>query len=111
MVRTWLALIGLLWSHPSFAHDQWANGEPVPSWVKTACCGPSDAHHLKPSQVQETQCPSGTGTCYRVEGFRDAVPFSSVQPSQDGEYWAFYRDETADSPQSPMYCLFIPFSL
>ena len=34
------------------AHDHWVTGEPVPAWVKTECCGPKDAHHLRPDQVR-----------------------------------------------------------
>jgi hypothetical protein len=31
-----LALALLRTAH---AHDRWYNGEPVPEWVKTVCCG------------------------------------------------------------------------
>ena len=34
------------------AHDSWDNGEQVPVWVKTVCCGPNDVHHLRPEQVR-----------------------------------------------------------
>jgi hypothetical protein len=46
---TILALGGLLAlcaGNRAYAHDQWANGDPVPAWVKRACCGPHDIHHL-----------------------------------------------------------------
>jgi hypothetical protein len=33
------------------AHDYWADGKPIPNWVKASCCGPADAHHLRPDQV------------------------------------------------------------
>ena len=35
-----------LFASAAHAHDRWDNGEPVPAWVKTECCGPRDAHHL-----------------------------------------------------------------
>jgi hypothetical protein len=38
---------------PTYAHDYWADGKPVPNWVKTSCCGPADAHHLRPDQVHK----------------------------------------------------------
>jgi len=31
---------------PAAAHDKWANGVEVPSWVKRSCCGPEDVHRL-----------------------------------------------------------------
>ena len=39
------ALIPLLaLAGPAAAHDVWADGSPVPAWVKSSCCGPA-AHH------------------------------------------------------------------
>ena len=36
---------------PAQAHDVWSNGKAVPGWVKAACCGPEDVHHLDATQV------------------------------------------------------------
>ncbi len=83
------------------AHDQWANGEPVPAWVKRACCGPEDAHHLQPDQVHVS--PAG----WRVDGYRGAIPNGTELPSPDGSYWIFYRD-LSDGSQSSVYCFFVP---
>ena len=58
----WIAAL-LLLSSPACAHDRWADGSPVPAWVKAACCGPEDVHHLRPEQVRLT--PEG----YLVEGY------------------------------------------
>lgn len=35
-----LMLIG----SPVTAHDFWANGQPIPKWVKSAGCGVNDVH-------------------------------------------------------------------
>ncbi len=42
------ALLAPLGVGAASAHDMWSNGDPVPSWVKKACCGPEDVHHLSP---------------------------------------------------------------
>jgi hypothetical protein len=97
-----LALASLIGSAPeSFAHDQWSNGEPVPRWVKAACCGPEDAHHLQSTQVQ--QGPDG----WRVDGYRQLIPNGRELPSLDGTYWIFYRN-LSDGSQSKVYCFFVP---
>ena len=90
---------------PANAHTQWANGEPVPSWVRAICCGPNDVHHLRPDQV------SLRGDGYHIEGYPDAIPESNAQPSPDGEYWAFYRAVSTDAgvSYSNIYCFFTPF--
>ena len=85
---------------PATAHTSWADGSPVPDWVQNACCGPSDVHHIMPDQVRLT--PTG----YRVQGIGEVVPFSKTLPSQDGEYWIFYRDYT-DGTQY-VFCFFAP---
>ena len=41
-----------LFHSAAHAHDRRDNGESVPVWVKTECCGPTDAHHLRPDQVR-----------------------------------------------------------
>ena len=50
-MRLCLAAALLLGGAPAVAHDQWANGKAVPGWIKSACCGPADADHLRPDQV------------------------------------------------------------
>jgi len=110
-----LALL-LFWviAGEALAHDRWANGDPVPAWVKESCCGKSDAHRLTPSQVHETTC--GGRMCYKVDGFHGSVPYSQLLPSQDGNWWAFYMNEHdlcspeggCGSTKPVMYCLFGP---
>ena len=91
----------LVLASPASAHDVWADGEPVPSWVKSTCCGKADAHHLKPEQVHVTALG------YKVEGYPEPIPFSRAMPSQDGEYWAFWSIESDGSP-SMIWCFFAP---
>ena len=83
------------------AHDYWSNGKPIPAWVKASCCGPADAHHLRPEQVHDE------GDYYRVDGYVRKIPHAQALPSQDGDYWIFYRDDGANG-QSGVYCFFIP---
>jgi hypothetical protein len=54
MIRSILALAASLapFLTAAHAHDRWDNGEPVPPWVKTVCCGPNEVHHLRPEQVR-----------------------------------------------------------
>jgi hypothetical protein len=85
------------------AHDRWANNEPVPSWVKAVCCGPTDVHHLRPEQVHL----SSEG--WRVDGFPDLIPIETATPSPDGDYWIFYR-QFPDGDTSKVYCFFTPFN-
>ena len=85
------------------AHDVWSNGEPVPAWVKKACCGPEDVHHLSPSQVHLT--PGG----WRVEGYPDLIPIGKELPSPDGGYWIFYRT-FSNGDTSMVYCFFTPLN-
>lgn len=103
------------------AHDEWANGKPVPDWVKQSCCGPADAHHLRPDQVHDE------GDYYIVDGYEGRINKRSTQilPSQDGSYWIFYRDKgvsctpgwtggvatqycSDQGDQSNIYCFFVP---
>ena len=69
-----IAVAGLLLTSPANAHTRWADGTPVPEWVRNACCGPSDVHHLTAQQVRLT--PEG----YRVDGIQDLVPFCFFAP-------------------------------
>jgi hypothetical protein len=53
VMRRALAALGatLALAAPASAHDYWADGKPIPNWVKASCCGAADAHHLWPDQV------------------------------------------------------------
>jgi hypothetical protein len=85
------------------AHDVWSNGDVVPDWVKKACCGPDDVHHLTADQVHLTKAG------WRVDGYPDLIPIGKELPSPDGGYWIFYR--TLDNgDKSIVYCFFTPFS-
>ena len=59
----------------------------MPTWVKASCCGPDDAHHLRPDQVHRV-----SDDYYMVDGYRYRIPARDALPSQDGDYWIFYRD-------------------
>jgi hypothetical protein len=83
------------------AHDFWADGEPVPAWVKSTCCGQADAHHIKAEHVHVTS------QGWRIDGYPEVVPFYRALPSQDGEFWAFWSIESDGSP-SMIWCFFAP---
>jgi hypothetical protein len=84
------------------AHDVWANGKVVPDWVKAACCGPEDVHHLRPDQVHRI-----SDDYYMVDGYQHRIPARDALPSQDGDYWIFYKDNDGGT-QSGVYCFFVP---
>jgi hypothetical protein len=86
---------------PAQAHDQWSDGEPVPAWVKSACCGPEDAHHLRPDEVHLSR------EGWQVNGYHSRIPHGQELPSPDGTYWIFYRNFN-DGTQSNVYCFFVP---
>lgn len=99
--------MSLLFAVPgaALAHTTWANGLPVPEWVKRSCCGPSDAHHLSPNQVHRT--PDG----YRIDGYPQTIYDAQVLPSEDGEYWAFYselHDAKGERTFTSVFCFFAP---
>ena len=83
------------------AHDEWADGSPVPAWVKSSCCGPEDVHHLTAQQVR------AMADGWHVEGYKDVLPYGKELPSQDGDYWIFYKNYP-DGTQTPVYCFFAP---
>jgi hypothetical protein len=111
-MRGLIAILGALVALPACAHDQWANGAPIPDWVKASCCGPADAHHLTSDQVHRD------GDYYRVDGFLRPIPIAVALPSQDGDYWIFYRDKdgapgingAGSGGQSGVYCFFVPMA-
>jgi hypothetical protein len=103
---------------PTLAHDYWANGKALPEWVKNACCGPADAHHLRPDQVHRSE------NYYYVDGYSSRIPAGKALPSEDGDYWIFYTDAGLQcdpvigdgasqkcrlvDQQSDVYCFFVP---
>jgi hypothetical protein len=107
-----IAILGALAAAPACAHDEWSDGTPIPSWVKDSCCGPADAHHLTPAQVHRY------ADYDRVDGYRRPIPVGRALPSQDGEYWIFYRDKNGapsingggSGGQSGVYCFFVPMA-
>ena len=95
--------IAMLIATSASAHDHWANGEPVPPWVKAICCGPEDVHHLRPEQVH------AMADGWHVDGYPTPIPINKAMPSPDGDYWIFYkRFPTGDASQ--VYCFFTPFN-
>jgi hypothetical protein len=70
------------------AHEHWNNGEQVPAWVKTACCGPNDVHHLRPEQIRRN-----TAGDYVVDIYPWPIPAHIALPSQDGDYWLFFYED------------------
>ena len=99
--RLLVIALSLVHAHLAHAHDVWVNGMPVPSWIKAACCGPADAHHLTPDQVHRSD------DYYQVDGYHVPIPAKFALPSQDGDYWIFYRQGN-DGFQSGVYCFFVP---
>jgi hypothetical protein len=86
---------------PALPHDLWSNGQPIPDWIKSSCCGAADAHHLTPEQVTRRD-----EDYYLVAGYSRPVPVKRALPIQDGEYWIFYREDP--NGQSGVYCFFVP---
>ena len=94
-----VSLVGVGSAKP---HDFWTTGEPVPPWVKSACCGPSDVHHLKMSAIHIM--PDGL----HIDGIETVVPMSRVLPSPDGTAWAFWNP--VGEPDPVVFCMFYPLS-
>ena len=106
-MRGWVLLMALAICAPANAHDQWADGSEVPSWVKSACCGPADAHLLKNDDVWVE------GGEYHVRGNRYTVPVNKALPSPDGRFWIFYGTYWGDYGSREKYdgmpiCFFAP---
>ena len=115
-MKLFFLVLLMYWGATSFAHahDVWANGQPVPSWVKESCCGPSDAHHLTQEQVHGPTKGANGVLYYTVDGYPDPVAASSALPSQDGDYWIFYTtgvDMSGKRYWGQVYCFFIPVAL
>ena len=83
------------------AHDTWANGEPVPAWVKAECCTQAHAHHIPNSAVHVH------ADGYHVDGYPYVIPFAQARPSPDGSTWLFYTTYRAGTPDMPL-CFFVP---
>ena len=98
-----LALAACLALFPSaaHAHDRWDDGEPVPAWVKTECCGPTDAHHLRPDQVRRNAAGD-----YVLDIYPDPIPAQIALPSQDGDYWLFFYNDYGF--YGSVRCFFVP---
>ena len=100
-----LALItALLFPRIVHAHDKWADGSPVPAWVKQYCCGPSDIHHYRYDEVKIT------AKGFVLPDYPKVIPADDklhVFKSEDGDYWAFFATY-ADGTKSDVYCLFAP---
>jgi hypothetical protein len=63
-------------SAPAVAHDQWADGSPIPAWVSKYCCGVADAHRLTVKQIYRVE--GG----WRAEGYAHMIPEDRVLPSE-----------------------------
>jgi hypothetical protein len=77
------------------------NGESVPAWVKTECCGPKDAPHSRPDQVRRNAAGG-----YVVEIYPDPIPAHIPLPSQDGDYWLFFYNDY--DFYGGVRCFFVP---
>ncbi len=97
-----LILACVFCASPAFAHDFWANGDPVPKWVKAQCCGPNDVHHLRPGAVHIM------ADGYHIDGITTIVPIARALPSMDGSYWAFWN--SVSEPAPVIFCFFAPIN-
>src|SRR6476469_1164058 len=93
-------LFGLINHSNSRAHEVWADGNPVPQWVKGFCCGVADAHRLTVKQIRRIE------NGWAVDGFEHVVPDERVLPSQDEFVWIFYETHP-NGVQSQVFCFFI----
>lgn len=98
-----VVLLFLLWAgaQPAHAHDMWANGFPVPAFVKSACCGPEDVHRYLPGSI----FLDNKG--WHIPGYNQPVPADHVTfPSADGYEYAFFKTYP-DGSQTQVYCIFL----
>lgn len=97
-------VIGIVLSGlPVRAHTVWANGDKVPDWVRSSCCGAADAHLLDPDDFWID--PSG----FHIREIDMVVPIDRVQPSMDGRVWAFYNPSLGRG--ATVYCVFYAGSI
>lgn len=116
-----LALLALV-STKVLAHDKWANGDPIPEWVKKACCNGNEAHDLgEGGDKVHVRLKDGEVVAYNVDGFNNQVDPTKVHPSEDNHTWAFYGGPAyeddhhhiaaplpGDTSNFVIYCLFVP---
>lgn len=95
-----IVVLGIM--QPAHSHSLWANGEEIQPWVKNACCGVADSHHLTADQVHMRSDGS-----WVVDGYKKIIPAHTELYSPDGTYWVFYKT-FADGDQSSVYCFYIP---
>jgi hypothetical protein len=95
-----LAISAALLIEPATAHDFWSNGDPVPEWVKSQCCGVADVHHIHDSAVHIMQ------DGYHIDGIETVVPIDKALPSPDGQIWGFWSNYAGPKPN--IYCFFYP---
>ena len=86
----------------ALAHDFWANGEPVPPWVKAQGCGPRDVHHLRAGAVHIL------ADGYHIDGLKTVIPPGQALPSIDGRCWAFWNP--VSEPNPVIFCFFAPLN-
>jgi hypothetical protein len=114
-MKIW-SLVGLLLLTTSAsAHDRWANGKPIPDWVKQACCV-EDYQTIDERRVHRVMGPDPTTQewellGYRVDGFYNLVPVDRRFDSEDGLTWIFYgvpysSDDIVSDMSPAIYCLF-----
>ena len=101
-MRALILAAAMACASPAMAHDFWSNGEEVPAWVKSVCCGKADAHHLKPSAVHIMT--DGV----HIDGLDVVIPISRILPSMDGQPWAFWNSSAEPTPL--IYCIFLPLN-
>jgi hypothetical protein len=101
MNRSIIALATLTLFQTAHAHDRWNNGEQVPAWVKAECCGPNDAHHLRPEQVSRNAAGD-----FLVDIYPKPIPAREALPSQDGDYWLFFYENYG--VYGGVRCFFVP---
>ena len=99
-----LLVAALALASPAVGHDQWADGTPVPDWVKQACCGKSEVHMLTPDQVHHNVAEE---YYYFERSYKGKVTDAQVLPSQDGHYWLFYA---CAEPTCAVHCFFVPLA-
>jgi hypothetical protein len=98
---------------PCSASSRWLPGLPslsprltrttigVPSWVKVACCGRTDAHHLRPDEVRRNAAGD-----YVVDIYPWPIAAQLALPSQDGDYWLFFYED--NGVYGRIGCFFVP---
>jgi hypothetical protein len=101
-VKRAVVISAMLAVSPAKAHDFWSNGDPVPPWVKSVCCGPQDVHHLRAGAVHVM------ADGYHIDGLDIVISTDRALPSPDGTYWAFWNPVLEPSPT--VYCFFAPLN-